>query len=313
MIDISVVVPVYRSSGTLRELVSRIDKAIASIPATYEIVLVEDCGPDDSWSVIESIVAQRTFPVRAFKLSRNFGQHYAISAGLDHVRGNWTVVMDCDLQDVPEEIPNFYRAAMSGFDIVLGRRQFRKDPLLKKATSAVFYRLLSFLTGTEHDATIANFGIYSRRVIVAVCQLREQIRYFPVMVRWVGFKIGKIDVTHGDRTSGESSYNFFSRFDLAIQTILAYSDRPLRLTALLGIFMSITSLIFASAYLFLALTGRTTVVGWASVFISIWFLTGVVVFVLGVVGLYLGKVFEQVKSRPLYIISENLDATIGTT
>lgn len=305
-IDISVVVPVYKSEGTLRSLVKRLSDTFARLGVTSELVLVDDCSPDNGWNTMLALVKEKAHPhLRIFRLSRNFGQHYAISAGLDQTRGRWVVVMDCDLQDQPEEIEKLYKKAIEGYDIVLGSRRVRNDDLFKKISSRSFYWVLSRLTGVKHDPNIANYGIYSAQVVQAMRGFREQIRYFPVMVRWVGFKSTNVEIQHAERAIGETSYTFGKLFDLAIQVILAHSDRPLRLTMTLGLLLSLGSLFLAGLYFVMALAGKIVVAGWASVIISLFFLSGVIIFVLGIMALYLGKVFEQVKQRPLYIISES--------
>ncbi|WP_339661485.1 glycosyltransferase family 2 protein [Croceibacter atlanticus] len=298
----SIVSPVYRAEKCLKELVARIEDAMLSITPDYEIILVEDCGPDNSWSVIKEISVNNK-KVKGVKLSRNFGQHYAITAGLDYSKGTWVVVMDCDLQDKPEEIPRLYKKALEGYDVVLARRSDRKDKYFKKLFSRVFYKALSYLTGAPMDATVANYGIYSRNVVKAVCSMRESIRYFPTMVKWVGFKSAKIDVEHAQRTHGESSYDFFKLVDLATDIILAYSDKPMRLMIKGGFIISIISFIIAVIYLIKYLCGDVLIIGYTSMIISIWLLSGIILLTLGVVGLYLGKTFEGVKRRPIYIAS----------
>jgi polyisoprenyl-phosphate glycosyltransferase len=207
MPHLSIVSPVYRAEKILPVLVQRITDAVKLITNDFEIILVDDFSPDNSWAVIEELAKENT-TIKAIKLSRNFGQHYAITAGLDHAKGEWIVVMDCDLQDRPEEIPLLYKKAQEGFDIVLARRSVRKDKLIKRLFSKYFYKALSYLTGSEQDESVANFGIYHQKVIDAIRQMRESIRYFPTMVQWVGFRAMKIEVQHDERYEGETSYNF---------------------------------------------------------------------------------------------------------
>jgi polyisoprenyl-phosphate glycosyltransferase len=202
---ISVVSPVYRAEPIVDKLVSRVIAEVSKITNDFEIILVEDHGPDNSWEKIREN-CQRDTRVRGIRMSRNFGQHYAITAGIDHANGEWVVVMDCDLQDRPEEIPGLYKKAQEGFDIVLARREVRKDGFFKKLFSRTFYSCLSYLTGTKQDPTVANFGIYHFKVIEAIRSMRESIRYFPTMVRWVGFRSASINVEHAERDSGETSY-----------------------------------------------------------------------------------------------------------
>ncbi len=179
----SVVVPVYGCRDCLDSLCEQLDLQLAALTEKYEIILVDDRSQDNSWETLQQLQKCGEFPeLRIFRLSRNFGQHYAISAGLDQTRGCWVVVMDCDLQDQPEEIEKLYNQAQKGFDIVLGSRVFRQDSFMKRIGSRFFYFVLSVLTGVKHDPAVANFGIYNHKVIESIRQVREQIRYFPVMI-----------------------------------------------------------------------------------------------------------------------------------
>jgi dolichol-phosphate mannosyltransferase len=303
---LSIVSPVYRADQLVDELVRRIQQAVEPITDNYEIVLVDDRSPDNSWQQITA-QAQRDNRIKGVQLSRNFGQHRAITAGLEHCRGEWVVVMDCDLQDQPEEIPKMLAEAQKGSDIVFARRINRQDTALKRFSSWAFYRTLSYLTETKQDPAVANFGLYHRRVIDAVLSLRESIRYFPTMVRWVGFRTTEVAVAHAERPEGDSSYRFKQRFYLALDVTLAYSDKPLRLTVKLGLVISAASFLMVLITLFRYLTGQIVVLGYTSMVISIWFLSGLLLSVLGMVGLYVGKVFEQVKNRPLYLLDHTVN------
>ncbi len=300
---ISVVSPVYRAENIVPELVSRLKVELSKITQDFEIILVEDCGPDNSWDkvLIETANDQR---VKGIKLSRNFGQHHAITAGLDASKGDWIIVMDCDLQDRPEEIQNLYNEAQKGFDIVFARRVERQDKFIKTFTSKLFYKVFSYLSGIEQDGTIANFGIYSRKVINSINSMRESMRAFSPMARWVGFKKTAIDVTHAERFEGNTSYNWNKLINLALDIAIAYSDKPLKLAIKLGFSIALFSLLYAIYNVFAYLTGIITVSGYASIIISIWFLSGLIIFILGIVGLYIGKTFEGMKQRPLYLIDE---------
>jgi polyisoprenyl-phosphate glycosyltransferase len=302
---LSIISPVYRAESILEELVKRIQEATSKITEYYEIILVEDSGPDNSWKVIEDI-ASKNPKVKGFKLSRNFGQHYAITAGLDQAKGDWIVVMDCDLQDRPEEIPALYAKALEGFDVVLARRANRQDGFLKRLSSKLFYRTLAWLTGSHQDERVANFGIYSKAVISEISAMRESIRYFPTMVRWVGFRQTSIDVIHAANESRGSSYNFKKMFNLALDIMLAYSDKPIRLTVKFGLLVAITGFLFAIYTLFRYLQGEIIVAGYASLIISLWLLAGFILMTLGMVGLYIGKTFEGVKNRPIYIVEKRV-------
>jgi polyisoprenyl-phosphate glycosyltransferase len=300
---LSIVSPVYRAEHIVDELVRRISLAAGEITQDYEIVLVEDCGPDNSWQKIEEN-AQKDSRVKGIKLSRNFGQHHAITAGLDQCTGDWVVVMDCDLQDRPEEIPALYLKAQEGYDIVFARRVNRMDSFIKKQTSALFYRVFSYLSGVPQDGTIANFGIYSKKVVAAINSMREPMRAFSPMARWVGFSKTAIDVKHDERFEGSTSYNWSRLINLALDIALAYSDKPLRMVIKTGFVISSLAILFALYNVYLHFSGAIRVSGFASLIVSIWFLSGLIIFILGIVGLYIGKTFDGIKNRPLYLIDK---------
>jgi len=305
--EISIVSPVYRAEGMLAELVGRITAALEALGVDFEIILVEDGSPDRSWDEVAAECG-RDSRVRGIRLSRNFGQHRAITAGLDHVRGKWTVVMDCDLQDRPEEIPRLYARAQKGYDIVVASRHGRTDGLLKRLSSSLFYRTLGYLTGTRQDASVGNFGIYSQRVVREICGMRESIRYFPTMVQWVGFERHRMPVEHAARSKGESTYSLGKQFQLALDIMLATSDKPLRLTVQLGFMVALIGLLMAGWTFVNWWLGNLTAnpLGYASLFFSLWLLSGFILITLGMVGLYVGKTFEGVKDRPIYIVKEVL-------
>jgi polyisoprenyl-phosphate glycosyltransferase len=300
MAHISIVSPVYRAEAIVPLLVNQLVSSLEEITRDYEIILVEDGSRDNSWNEIvkQCSINQK---VKGIKLSRNFGQHYAITAGIEHSNGDWVIVMDCDLQDRPEEIKNLYQKVHEGYDIVLARRIERKDHFFKRVSSKSFYFILSYLTGTSQDPRIANFGIYHRKVIASINKLKEPIRYFPTMVKWVGFKKTIINVEHGKRESGSTTYNWTKLFRLAMDIILANSDKPIKLIFKTGFFIALLSLFFGLYILYNYLIHKITVPGYTSLLISIWFIGGMIMFILGLIGLYVGKTFEGVKNRPIYL------------
>lgn len=306
MCEISVVIPVFKAQGIINELVVTLINTIEKITEDYEIILVEDGSPDKSWDEI-FFESSTNNNIKGIKLSRNFGQHFAITAGLDHAKGKWVVVMDCDLQDRPEEILNLYNKANEGYDIVLAKRTNRKDGYRKKMSSKLFYKALSYLTGIEQDSSIANFGIYNTKIVKSLKLLREPIRYFPTMVKWVGFKKTTLNVNHGDRFLGTTSYNWKKLIRLSIDIILANSDKPIRFVAKLGILISLISFLIGMFVLYRYFMNEITVQGYTSILVSMWFIGGMVLFVLGLIGLYIGKIFEAVKNRPIYIVNETLN------
>lgn len=303
---ISVVSPVYCCASCLRDLCARLAGALAPLDEDYEIILVDDASPDAAWAVMRELCAADT-RVKALALSRNFGQHYAIAAGLEHARGDWVVVLDCDLQDRPEEIGNLYAKAREGHDVVLGEREARQDGWLKRTTSRAFIALLNYLTGVDYDYRTANFGIYSRAVVDAIRSMGDQSRFFPVMVRWTGFRATSIPVRHDARSNGGSSYSLRKLIRLALDIVLSSSDKPLRLVAALGIVVSVVAIGMTVFSLFRYLHGDISVAGYTSLIASMWLLAGVILFCMGIIGLYVGRVFESVKFRPVFIVRERLN------
>jgi len=300
-VKVSIVSPVYRAEKIVERLVNQIEKYIIELTDNYEIILVEDGSPDDSWSEI-SRICKINDKVKGVKLSRNFGQHYAITAGLDLATGDAVIVMDCDLQDRPDQFMKLFEKYNEGYDIVFAKREERQDSFLKRTMSKLFYKLFSYLTNTKQDASIANFGIYSKKSIDAILSMGDYIRYFPTMSQWVGFNKCAIGVEHGLRDEGKSSYTFMSLFNLAFNNIIAFSDKPLRITIKLGFIVAVLSGLVGFYYLIASIAGYVEVTGFASIIISIWFLSGSIIFFLGMLGIYLGKTFENTKQRPLYII-----------
>lgn len=303
--EISVVIPVYKSEDCLHELYRRLRTTLESITKEFEIVLVEDCGGDASWEIIKelSLLDPR---IKGIKFSRNFGQHYGISAGLDNCCGDWVIVMDCDLQDQPEEIPRLYEKALEGHDIVVARREERQDTWAKKLSSRIFHATLSYFTDSKSDSATANFGIYHRKVIDIVNGLRERDRAFPLLIRWLGFPCAEINVSHSPRFAGGSSYTFRKLINLAIDIIVSQSYKPLRLSIKFGFFVSFVSLFYGVWLIIRRFIWTIPVEGWTSVMVSMYFIGGLLFANLGMLGLYIGKIFEQSKGRPLYVVDEKV-------
>lgn len=302
MPHLSVVIPVYRAEGCLHELYRRLRLSLETISDDFEIVLVEDCGGDRSWAIICELAA--TDPrVKGLQFSRNFGQHYGITAGLDHCDGDWVVVMDCDLQDRPEEIPRLYAKALEGYEVVLARRGRRQHSFVKRLTSRAFYSTLNYLADMQYDAEVGNFRIISRKVVDNFRRIRERLRFFGGLVDWMGFPTASIDVEHAERYAGETTYNFSKLWRLAVETIVSYSDKPLRLAIRFGFMMSFAAFLFSLKIIYDALTIQSPVMGWSSLMVSLYFLSGLMISLLGILGLYLGKTFDETKRRPLYIVN----------
>lgn len=303
MAHISVVIPVYKAENSLHELYKQLKINLEKLTQDFEIILVEDCGGDRSWEIIKEL-SQQDNRVKGINFSRNFGQHYAITAGLDYCSGDWAIVMDCDLQDRPDEIPRLYEKANEGYEVVLAKRGKRKDTLLKRVTSRAFYSLFNYMAGINYDAEVGNFRIISRKVIESIHSMRENLRFFGGMVDWLGYPTTSINVKHAERYSGETTYTVSKLFKLASETIIAYSDKPLRMAINFGFIITFFAFTYGIYYLVKALIYGNPITGWTSLIVSIYFLGGIIIAILGIIGIYLGKTFNEAKKRPLYVVME---------
>jgi len=305
-LHISIVSPVYKAENLIDSLVMRTDNAVKKITSNYEIILIEDSSPDNSWQkILENC---KKYPnLKGIKLSRNYGQQHAIQAGLDASKGEYVITMDCDLQDQPEEIEKLLNKAKEGFEIVVASRKNRQDDFLKKLLSRLFYFTLGYLTETKQDRSVANFVVYHRKAVDALFSLKDHKRYYPMLHQMIGFNYAKVEIEHAEREDGKSSYSFKKRLKLAMDTILTFSDKPLRLTVKFGVLLSFLSIIAAIVMVILYIYSDVEVEGWSSLALLTSFLSGAIISVLGMVGLYVGKTFESVKNRPTYIVQETVN------
>jgi len=303
MPKISVVVPVYGCGGSLNNLYTRLKKSLSEISEDFEIIMVNDASPDNAWEVIKGLVSQDA-RVKGINLARNFGQHKAISAGLDHANGDWTVVMDCDLQDKPEEIIKLYNKAQEGYDAVFGQRINRQHSRRKRWASRAFIAVYDYLTDSKTDPTIGNFSIISKKVVENLRQLKEQHRPYTFFVIWLGFKRTYIPIEHAEREMGESSYNFKRLVSLAMDNIASQSNKLLNMSVKLGLSLSFFSALYALYLIVKYFLTDEIVPGWTSVMVSIYFISGLLFANLGLIGFYLGKIFDETKNRPRYVIDE---------
>lgn len=300
---LSIVVPVYGCSDCLAELVARLKKAVSMYVNEIEIILVDDCGPGNSWQTIKELGKQHP-EIKGIKLSRNFGQYPATHAGLEKSTGDWIVVMDCDLQDPPEEIPKLIEQVKSDYHVIRARRIGRQHAWYRKILSKAFYKFLKFLTDTEQDAGLTNFGLYSRKSIDALLSTGDYVRFFPTLISWVGFSSISVDTKHSESHDAKSSYSINELINLAINVAVSFSDKPLWLMVKYGMILCGLSLLTAFVILVQYFIGSFEIKGYTSLILSIWIFGSATIALLGLVGLYVGKAFEQVKKRPIYLIEE---------
>jgi glycosyltransferase involved in cell wall biosynthesis len=305
MVHLSVVIPVFNESSLIDELIKRVKTNVQLITEDFEIILVDDGSTDRTWEIIEFEVKKEK-RIRGLKFSRNFGHHYAITAGLHNSKGDWVVVMDGDLQDRPEVIPELYRKALNGFDVVFVSRIKRQDPFLYLTAQKLFYFGLNILSGIKFNNKQANFSIISRKVVDAFMCFAEQSRFYVSTVKWLGFDFAEIKAEHGLRFSGKPSYNLRKRFKLAFDVILNFSDRPLKFAIFFGSLMATSAILIGLGIFWKAWKYEFAVLGWASLMTTILFVGGSTLIVLGILGVYLGRVFSEVKKRPLYVVSKEI-------
>ena len=298
--DISVVIPVYGCREALPELYRRLTESVHKLTCEYEIILVNDNCPQKSWEVIEQLCKKDPHVV-GIEMSRNFGQLKATLAGLDYSTGNWVVVMDCDLQDRPEEIINLYNKAIEGYDFVIARRAHRQDSRLKVFVSNLFYSVYSFATDVKYDPAMCNFSISSRKVIDNYCHMRELHRGFIMYLLGMGFRWTTLNVDHNKRFSGQTGYNFRKRVHMALELLTSQSDKLLRITVLIGMVISLISFLFVIITMFRYFTMHISM-GYSSIISMISLMGGLSIMAIGIVGIYVGNIFMEVKHRPLYIV-----------
>ncbi len=298
-ITLSVVVPVYGCAECLTALHDRLTASVTQITDRYELVLVDDRSEDGGWEVLERL-ARADPHVRAYRLSRNFGQDAAITAGLAQTRGNWVVVMDCDLQEAPEDIPRLWAAAGEGFDVVRTVRRGWKHSRFRRTTSRA-YRRITLETDVRPD--YSNLSLLSRQVVDAFLRLRDRDREYMIALDWLGFDSTAIEIEHHPRYAGRSGYTVGRLVRAALDGMFFRSTLLLRLVVLCGFLVAVAGLVLAGFEVvdyFAA--NHSTVPGYTSLAVLLLVLAGVIIVSVGVVGLYVGRIFEQVKDRPLYLI-----------
>jgi polyisoprenyl-phosphate glycosyltransferase len=300
---LSVAVPVHNEESVLPELLTRLSNVLDAIPGgPHEIVFVDDGSSDRTFAILEQ-ASRRDPRISVLALSRNFGHQSAISAALDNVSGDATVVMDGDLQDVPESIPQFVEKCLEGYDVVYAQRVRRKEPWPLRFCYFVFYRLMASLSDIHLPLDSGDFGLMSRRVVEEVRRMPEHHRYLRGMRSWVGFRQTGIPVERAERHSGTSKYSISRLIRLATDGIFAFSIVPIRAAALLGSLAMFVSFIYAVYALYVRIFSRRSPQGFTGLLVTVIFLSGMILFFLGMIGEYVGRIYEETKGRPQYIIS----------
>jgi polyisoprenyl-phosphate glycosyltransferase len=300
---VSVVIPVYNEADNIPILASRLTSILDTTALEYEIVFVDDGSCDTSAALLEALAAKDTRIV-VVGLARNFGHQVAISAGLDHAQGRGVIVMDADLQDPPEVLPQFIAKWREGYDVVYAVREQRKEHWFKRNAYATFYRLLRCVASIEIPLDAGDFCIMDHRVVGLLRSMPERNRFIRGLRSWVGLRQTGLRYERQARHTGRPKYTFGRLILLAFDGLISFSHMPLRAIALLGLSVSLFSIVTAMFYTLKKLTAGINPPGFATLIVAIFFLAGVQLITIGVIGEYVGRIFEEVKQRPLYIVRQ---------
>jgi dolichol-phosphate mannosyltransferase len=303
--ELSIVSPVYRAEVCIEELHRRLTAVLSELHAEYEIILVDDGSPDRSGELLERLAASDPH-ITAVILSRNFGQHAAILAGMAEAKGERIVVMDCDLQDRPEDIPQLLAKLNEGFDVVLARRVGRTTSVFKRATSRLWFALLNRITDFPIDPHTGSFSALDRKVAAELLRMPNRHSHFQLVLRWLGFRQAYVNVEDGGRFEGRSAYSLIKLFSHAVSGVVSHSTRLLSLSIYTGFAFVLFSILQFASVIAQKILNDVGVAGWASLMATMWLIGGAILSSLGVIGLYVGRIVDDVKQRPAYIVSRRV-------
>jgi len=308
--EFSIVIPIYNEEENIPELYRRLTAVMEALcdqekpeKNAYEILMVDDGSRDGSWDLIKEL-HEKDGRVKGICFARNFGHHMAITAGLDHVKGRAVVLMDGDLQDPPEEMPRLLEKFREGYDLVYGIRQQRNDHLFKKITSYIFWWILRRFSDVDIPRGQTMLRIMSRRLVAALNEMREQARFIHGMMAWTGFKTATLEVRHSPRMKGKSKYNIPRMFRLAFNAVTSFSAVPLKFATYMGLTSSFFSFLAGLYFVYKKICYGIPVTGYASIIVAVFFVGGIQMLVLGIIGEYIGRTYQEVQKRPLYILKE---------
>lgn len=302
----SIVIPVYNEEEVLAETYKRLKKVMDSTGEKYELLFVNDGSKDRSAAIIKDF-CQRDPNVRLLNFSRNFGHQLAITAGMDYASGEAVVVIDADLQDPPEVILEMIAKWKAGCDVVYGKRVKRKgETFFKKFTAALFYRLLRRMTDVDMPVDAGDFRLLDRTVCEEIKKMREKSRYIRGLVSWVGFRQETVEYVREERWAGETKYPLRKMLKFAMDAVTSFSYKPLKLATYVGFILSLSSFLYLLVVLYQKLFTNNVVPGWASIMTINLFFNGVILIILGIIGEYIGRIYEETKDRPLYIVKEKI-------
>jgi glycosyltransferase involved in cell wall biosynthesis len=303
--EYSFVIPAYDERGNLPDLFRRVGAAMDQLDAPAEAVLVDDGSTDGTYELARDL--RRSDPrFRVIRLSRNFGHQVAVTAGLDHSRGRAVIIMDGDLQDPPELATRLAERWRSGYDVVYAVREARPDDTwFKRVSAAIFYGILGRLSECEIPANVGDFRLVDRRVVDVIAKMPEQSRFLRGLFAWAGFRQTSVPFVRQQRPAGDTKYPLPKMLKFAVDAVVSFSNRPLRLALMLGFLASFVAFVGAILAVVAKLSGAFVVPGWASLAVITFFLGGMQLLTIGVMGEYIGRIYEEVKRRPLYVASES--------
>ncbi|MCB0618948.1 MAG: glycosyltransferase family 2 protein [Saprospiraceae bacterium] len=302
--DISVIIPVYNEEENLPVLYERLKKVLHDQKLQHELLFVNDGSQDASLERIHALAA-RDPAVKYIDFSRNFGHQIAVTAGLESCRGKAVVIMDADLQDPPEVVPELYAKWKEGYEVVAARRRARQgESVFKRSTAALFYRLLSRLTSVQIPVDTGDFRIIDRRVVEVLRRMPESHKFLRGQIAWIGFRQTTIEYDRAERLAGQTGYTFRKMLRLALDGITGFSDLPLKAVTYFGILVTVFAFFMTLYVLYSRYILEDYVQGWSSLMISVLFLGGVQMIAIGIIGEYLSRMNDDVRKRPLYIVRD---------
>jgi dolichol-phosphate mannosyltransferase len=302
-VTLSVVIPVYNEEHTLEALAQRLAAVLGSLGEPWEVIFVNDGSMDSSGEMVRRF-HQNDARFKSVALSRNFGHQVAISCGLDFAAGKAVVVMDADLQDPPEVLPDLVARWREGWDVVYAVRQKRKESVFKRGAYKAFYWLLKRVSYLDIPLDSGDFSLIDRRVVDLLKRMPERNRFVRGLRTWVGLRQTGLEYARAARYAGESKYSLTKLVRLAFDGLVSYSYAPLRLVSNLGLLVSLSALAYMTYLLVVRLLGDRTIQGWTSTVVIVLFLGGIQLMALGIIGEYIGRIFEEVKQRPHYVVAE---------
>lgn len=302
---ISVIVPLFNEAQTLPELYQRLTTVVSQISEEYEIVFVNDYSQDQTLSLLKQL-AEKNPHIRYVSFSRNFGHQIAVCAGLDVATGEVLIIIDGDLQDPPELIPTLYQKYLEGYNVVYAKRMIRKgESFFKIATAKIFYRLLASMTSIKIPLDVGDFRLIDRKVLNQLKKMNEQQKFLRGQIAWVGFRQTAVPYERDSRQYGTTGYTFKKMLRLAMDGLTSFSDIPLKIATILGLFASVVSCFLFFYALFSKYILQHAIDGWTSLMTTIVFIGGVQLFCIGIIGEYISRIYQDVRKRPLYIVDES--------